>query len=358
MLIDLDNFKTLNDTLGMTSAISSVMGSPTAAELHPQGRHWSRHGRRRVRRHPEDLTHSGLAATQAESIARKIQNQLNEPYLPTSVSGETTNMGATAASPSTGIELLHRQPGQRRDELMKRADTATNQAKAADATRCASSTRTWYGRRARAALSRSTFAARSRNSSSFFHSSRSSSPTTGSSAEAVAGWQHPDTRDWSGRNEFIRAAEERIHHPDRSVGTGHRLSATERMERNAARWRNSSIALERQRPPVPQRRFHLPRHRRTGNAAAPIRSGSLELTESLLLDDIEDVIEKMNISRNSAPASRSMTSAPAIRRSYLKRLPLDQLKIDQSFVRDVLTDANDASIARTVVVSPRTSVCR
>ena len=85
-------------------------------------------------------------------------------------------------------------------------------------------------------------------------------------------------------------------------------------------------------------------------SGAPAAQLKLELTESMLVNSVEDIIVKMMAIKELGVSSRWMISAPAIRPlSYLKRLPLSQLKIDQSFVRDVLTDPSDAVIARTVV---------
>jgi EAL domain-containing protein (putative c-di-GMP-specific phosphodiesterase class I) len=76
----------------------------------------------------------------------------------------------------------------------------------------------------------------------------------------------------------------------------------------------------------------------------------LELTESLLVSNVEDVIDKMRLLKTAGVGfSLDDFGTGYSSLAYLKRLPLDQLKIDQSFVRDVLTDPNDASIARTII---------
>ena len=76
----------------------------------------------------------------------------------------------------------------------------------------------------------------------------------------------------------------------------------------------------------------------------------LELTEGMLVENVEDIIGKMlALKARGVAFSLDDFGTGFSSLSYLKRLPLDQLKIDKSFVREVLTDANDAAIARTVV---------
>jgi EAL domain-containing protein (putative c-di-GMP-specific phosphodiesterase class I) len=76
----------------------------------------------------------------------------------------------------------------------------------------------------------------------------------------------------------------------------------------------------------------------------------LELTESLLVDNVEETTAKMNaLKKTGIGFSLDDFGTGYSSLSYLKRLPLDQLKIDQSFVCDLMTDPNDAAIALAVI---------
>lgn len=81
----------------------------------------------------------------------------------------------------------------------------------------------------------------------------------------------------------------------------------------------------------------------------------LELTESVLATNIQDIIGKMTLLKTKGIGfSMDDFGTGFSSLSYLKLLPLDQLKIDRSFVRDLLVDANDAAIAQMVIALAKT----
>ena len=352
MLIDLDNFKTLNDTLGHDVGDQLLVDAARRLEsCIRKGDTVARMGGDEFVVILEDLDASGLAAMQAESVARKIQSQLNEPYLfDLAPPGGAPNMGSHRCTSSAGIALfIDNSLGV--DELMKRADTAMYQAKAAgrntlrffDPDMQAAVT-------ARAALEVDLRHAIEEQQFVLHYQPQLDAENRVIGGEALLRWQHP-TRGLVPPNEFIRAAEE----TGLIIPIGEWVLET--VCRQLAEWNTRpemaslSLALN-----VSARQFHNVDFVFQVSSALE-RSGAnpqrlkLELTESLLLDDVEDVIEKMNrLKAQGTGFSLDDFGTGYSSLSYLKRLPLDQLKIDRSFVRDVLTDANDASIARTVVV--------
>ncbi len=83
--------------------------------------------------------------------------------------------------------------------------------------------------------------------------------------------------------------------------------------------------------------------------ADPTQLG-LELTEGMVIDNISDTIEKMEaLKKLGIELSIDDFGTGYSSLAYLKKMPLDILKIDQSFVRDIETDVNDAAIVDTII---------
>lgn len=343
ILIDLDNFKTLNDTLGHD--MGDLLLKQVAERLCACVRAEETVARLGGDEFVVILTNldalENHAATQSEAVGEKILAALNQPYQIKEVTFHST--------PSIGVTLFK---GQHIgiDELLKQADLAMYKAKdtGRNAMRFfdpAMQTLVIEQSRLEAGLRR----ALKENQFELHYQPQVTIDGLITGAEALVRWQHPE-RGMVPPAEFIPLAEEsRLILP---LG----VWVLETSCTQLASWAlqpglceldlavNVSAHQFRQADFVEQ---VLSVIHKTG--ANPLRL-KLELTESLMVQNVEDIIEKMRaLKAHGVGFSLDDFGTGYSSLSYLKRMPLDQLKIDQSFVRDVLTDTNDAAIAGTIV---------
>ena len=343
LFIDLDNFKTLNDTMGHDRGDQLLQ--QVAQRLNQCIREMdtvARLGGDEFVVMLEELSEDAVeAATQAEAVGRKILATLNQHF---DLGGQQHH-----TSPSIGVTLFydHRETV---DELLKRADLAMYQAKAAGR-----NTMRFFDPdmqvvvNARAALEVDLRQGLTQGELHLHYQPVVNAAGLTTGVESLARWLHP-RHGMVSPADFIPLAEQ----CGLILPLGRWVLETACSQLVA--WsscpttQHLTVAVN-----VSARQFHHPDFASQvivllGKTGANPDRLRLELTESVLLNDVEDAIAKMSELRSiGVNFSLDDFGTGYSSLSYLKRLPLDQLKIDRSFICDVLTDANDAAIVRTIL---------
>lgn len=348
IFIDIDNFKVLNDTRG--HRVGDLLLEEVGRRLNAcvrTGDTVARFGGDEFVVMIEGLSDRvEQAVVQADVVAEKILHQLSMPYL---LEGQSHHSGA-----SLGLTLFNG-TGTSNDDLLRQADLAMYQAKAAGR-----NTRRFFDPGMQRSLTAQTLLEEQLRDAVagrgfvLYYQPQISRDGGIVGAEGLIRWPHP-TRGLLAPAEFIAAAEM----SDLILSIGGEV--TRMACRQLALWgerdetRHLTLSIN-----VSARQFRHPsfvreiREALSSSGAEPAKL-KLELTESLLLQDIEDCAQKMLALRAlGLHLSLDDFGTGYSSLSYLKRLPFSQLKIDRSFVRDILTDPNDAAIARTIILLART----
>jgi diguanylate cyclase (GGDEF)-like protein/PAS domain S-box-containing protein len=346
LFVDLDNFKALNDTFGLAEGdqllqqvalrlAASVREGDTVAYL----------GGDDFVVMLEDLSENPPdAAAQIRIVGEKILATIRLPYLFFSEDHPREHFSTA----SIGAALFGEQR-ESLDDLLKRADIAMYQAKAAGRdTLCFFDPSLQAAVHARVLMEEDLRQGiKSGQFLLYYQPQVDDGCLIG--AEALIRWKHPE-RGMVSPSEFIPLAEETgLILP---LGNWVLETACRQIAAWSAQGETSHIILAVN---VSARQFRqanfvdevLSALERSG---ANPRNLKLELTESMLVDNIEDVIAKMTeLKSRGLSFSLDDFGTGYSSLSYLKQLPLDQLKIDQSFVRDLLEDLNNGAIAQTII---------
>jgi diguanylate cyclase (GGDEF)-like protein/PAS domain S-box-containing protein len=343
MFIDLDNFKILNDTLG--HHVGDQLLKLVAIRLNQSVRKTdtvARLGGDEFVVMVDDLsTDAEAAKRKARALAEKVLNTLREPF---QIAGHQHY-----ATPSIGVTSFI---GQYDDvgELLKQADLAMYQAKSLGRNNVCFFDPVLQSRMgANAAISADLRVGLREQQFVVYYQPQVDRQGVITGVEALVRWQHP-SQGLVLPADFIPVAED----SGMILPLGKWVLETACAQLAAwADWPQTaglSVAVN-----VSVQQFRHPNFvdmvmDAIRNAGISPHRLKLELTESLLADRMEVTIEKMGMLKNlGVTLSLDDFGVGYSSLSMLKRLPLDQLKIDKGFVADVLTDPNDAAISRAII---------
>jgi diguanylate cyclase (GGDEF)-like protein/PAS domain S-box-containing protein len=343
ILLDLDYFRHINDTLGPTFGddmlrqvamrlLACVREEDTVAHL----------GGDEFAVMLEALGLSGeLAALHAKSVAQKILLALCQPY--------DLHGRPYVGSASLGIVMFDKRACDF-DEMLKMADAAMYQAKGAGrktvrffdpAMQALAVARMELEKDIQRGLAQDEFV--------LYYQMQVDAQGAPVGAEALVRWQHPQ-RGLVYPAQFIAVAEETgliLQLGQWVLDTACQQLVRWAADNATALW---TMAVNVSALQFSQDDFVGSVARAVVDSGADARRLKLELTESMLIADLQQVITKMrNIKAMGVSFSLDDFGTGYSSLTHLKRLPMDQLKIDQSFVRDLLTDPDDALICQTIV---------